>query len=857
MSEAHSQLDTPALKPGDTLSQFQVMQQLGSGGSSVVWQGYDSLLDRYVAIKQLLVSPEREEAFHTRFRQEVAMLKQLGEQEPRLVKLIEAIDDHRGAFIITEYVDGPSLEQLLASSGQPSAIRGAMRILYALSQALMTLHQQGVIHRDLKPTNLLLPRSGGLKICDLGLATLIAEQEALTLGSARYMAPELFRGEQADGRADLYAVGMILYEMLAGRSQFEKTFKTLVRDPRNQAMRWMKWHTNNRLTAPALNSLNPQVPQRLSDLIGRMMEKDPAKRLSSAEELNQVIERHFNKQSAASGAAVTPGASPTDTAEETPIAQHSGDTAPLPKRRAWPWAVGGITAGIVAVAFGAWLAVSASGPDSRAQAIAEARQLIDTAQSAYTDGQFAKAQRQFQQAVDQLPKAHNLRPEAEAGLLSAQVRVHVAADEFDQARDQLSALESRDITSARRLQRLRDELEQAETFTRSMDQIESHLQAGELEQAQRKLQRWTGLNLPEAEQSRFESLRVAVAGRMRQRRVASILEAVNRQVERGDRAAAIERLTEAQDRYESPKLRQRLEQLQTQKAFESLRQRAERARTAGEPAKAIDYLKQALELQEDEAVRRQLRMLQARQAIQRGQRMEQAENLAAARQAFNRALGFAPADTPEKTRAETALNAIERTTERQTLVQLGEQAMREENYDVAIRQFQRAIDLDPGDQDAELRQQLTAAKAGQLVAQGERALHAGDYDKAKSLFEQAKELNTSAAGTEAGLKRVNKHLTYQEHLMAGDKLRDRARYAQAKLEYRKARQALATEQINQRLNDVEYELLLAQAQSYIAAEQWQSAAALLRTAQKRRDSQMVRQLLDKVRQNQGEGGDAS
>src|SRR5690606_19691510 len=123
--------------------------------------------------------------------------RRLAKSCPKIVQIHDAIVDDRGAFLIMEYVQGPSLAQVLANHGKPMTSKYVIFALHAIAQAVAQLHGQGVVHRDLKPGNILLPDAGGVKLCDLGLAAMIADQEAMTLGSVRYMAPELCRGEQA------------------------------------------------------------------------------------------------------------------------------------------------------------------------------------------------------------------------------------------------------------------------------------------------------------------------------------------------------------------------------------------------------------------------------------------------------------------------------------------------------------------------------------------------------------------------------------------------------------------------------------------------------------------------------------
>jgi tetratricopeptide (TPR) repeat protein len=857
MSDTHTQLDTPALKVGDKLSQFEVMEQLGGGGSSVVWKAYDSLLDRYVAVKQLLVSPDQEEHFHARFRQEAALLKQLSEQELRLVKTVEHIDDERGAFIITEYVDGLSLDQLLNQNGEPSSVRGAMRILYALTQAMQTIHGAGVIHRDLKPSNILLPREGGLKICDLGLAALIAEQEALTLGSARYMAPELFRGEQADGRADIYSVGLILYEMLAGRTKFEQTFKTVMRDQRNQAMRWMKWHTNARMTAPPLKQQNAKVPTRLSDLIGRMMEKDPAKRVGSADELMQAIERHFSVQQHGAGATMA-GSGATEAGNTEPAGDTTGDTAVLPQRRVWPWAVGGSAA---ALTLGAVLfAIFAGGSGDAGPTPAEqAAGLIKDGRAAYNNGAFETAREKHQQALTLLTsedrdQPHPMAEKARAGLLSAKVRVALSSERFAEAQEHLAQLRRIDDVSPRRLQRLSDETERATAFDSAMDDIDTLVQQGELDQAEQRLFRWQDTALSDPEQQRLDQLKIAIAGQRKQRHVQQVLSQVDRLLSQGRRDDAIDRLVEGRDRYESSKLRDRLDALRQQKRLDELITQAQRAESSGAVSDAIRYYKQALQLEEDPGVQRSLRLLQAQQQIEIAGQHQQVGNLIAARDAYNRALGFAPEGSQAYRNAQKALDDIDRVTERQTLVQMAEDAYDEGNYDVAIRQYKRALEMSGPGKKQQLRQRLTTAKAEQLVEQGDRARQNDNWEKARQLYQQAKALQQDTAGTAQGLEKVEQRLKYQDYLAKGDELRDQGRYSRARVQYRNARDTLRTDEVQQRLEDVRYEYLMLKADEYITREQWRQARSTLLTIRNQvRDTETVRQKLQQVQQKMEEG----
>ncbi|MEO1237495.1 MAG: serine/threonine-protein kinase, partial [Planctomycetota bacterium] len=286
---------TLSLKPGDTVDAYTVVDTIATTGSAVVYKAHDGLLDRHVAVKQIILgSEDSDEALRKRIRDEAAIHKRVSTTQPKhLIQFIDAVDDPRGLMLVSEYYPSTSLEDLLDRQRAPLDERQALGIVAATALGLRAIHDAGVVHRDLKPSNILLGEDGGLKICDFGLAALIESQDSLSLGSVRYMAPELLRSETADGRADVYSLGVIAYEMLAGRPNFDAAFRNVLRDQRNQAMRWMKWHTNARVAAPLLDEFLPDLPPHLTQLVARMMDKDVARRVGRADDVVEAIRRHF------------------------------------------------------------------------------------------------------------------------------------------------------------------------------------------------------------------------------------------------------------------------------------------------------------------------------------------------------------------------------------------------------------------------------------------------------------------------------------------------------------------------------------------------------------------------------------
>ena len=286
---------TLSLQPGEVVGAYRIEAVIDTGGSGVVYRAVDPLLDKQVAIKHLAVTASMDaDRLRDLARRETEAHKRVATAHPKhLVQFIELLEDPRGVMLVSEFVKGVSLEQRLQANGRPHDERAALGIVAATATALDQLHAAGLVHRDLKPANILMPTPGGLKLADFGLASLIGEQESLPLGTVRYMAPELLRGDPPTPAADLYALGMIAYELLIGRDHFNEVFKTVLRDQRNPAMRWMKWHTNPRVTAPPLTDLLPDAPPTLAELVARMMDKDPARRIRSAQDVVDAVRRHF------------------------------------------------------------------------------------------------------------------------------------------------------------------------------------------------------------------------------------------------------------------------------------------------------------------------------------------------------------------------------------------------------------------------------------------------------------------------------------------------------------------------------------------------------------------------------------
>jgi serine/threonine-protein kinase len=290
---------------------------------SEIRRGDDVLLQRPVAIK--LLREDGDPRSIARFKQEAQILARL--HHPNVVTVFDTGVDGGEGFIVMELVEGPTLRELLDREGRLSPERAA-EIASALASALGFAHEHDVIHRDLKPANVLFMPDGRVKLADMGIARLLAP-EALTAtltlrGTPRYVSPEQARGDQVDSRADLYSLGCVLFEMLTGRTPFEGNLA---------ALSYAHVHT----PAPRVRSIDPAIPTEMDELVAAMLEKDPADRPQTADDVRTALDaamRHV---------AVTQTA-PVEVVPPDPTRRLSvGDLRPTPsvrpRRSVWAWVV--------------------------------------------------------------------------------------------------------------------------------------------------------------------------------------------------------------------------------------------------------------------------------------------------------------------------------------------------------------------------------------------------------------------------------------------------------------------------------------------------------------------------------------
>jgi len=258
---------------------YRVVRRLARGGMAEVLLGHDELLGRTVAIKVLFAELSDDPSFVERFRREARAAAALN--HPNIVSVYDFGQDDGSYFIVMEYVDGFTLRDVIRRGPMDPA--EAVTIATGIATALAVAHAQGTIHRDVKPANVLLA-DGMVKVTDFGIARAAADaqqgltQPGMVLGTARYLSPEQARGKPVDHRSDIYSLGTVLYEMLAGGPPFpgESPVAVAARQARGE-------------TPPPPSSHNPRVPPALDALVAKAMSVDPAARYGSAEELRAAL----------------------------------------------------------------------------------------------------------------------------------------------------------------------------------------------------------------------------------------------------------------------------------------------------------------------------------------------------------------------------------------------------------------------------------------------------------------------------------------------------------------------------------------------------------------------------------------
>ena len=331
---------------------YQVIARIASGGMGEVFHAHDAVLAREVAVKLLLHTFASDQAFVDRFRREARAAANLS--HPNIVQVYDWGERDGASFMIMEYVRGPNLRDLLSAHGRLEPAQ-AVEVLLQMLAGLGHAHGRGIVHRDVKPENALLTQDGVVKVADFGLAHALAEARmtqspGTVTGTVHYLAPEQIQGEPADPRTDLYALGIVAYELLTGHTPFTAETSLAVAYK----------HLSDVVPPPSRQA--PDVPPGLDRIVLQATAKDPDDRPGSAAEMRQEL-------------IVTAGSVPSapplrslvaSTPEHELTKDERATTVTIPqvvaprrhrlrrRRRRWPWAVLALLAVLGSGAWAAW-----------------------------------------------------------------------------------------------------------------------------------------------------------------------------------------------------------------------------------------------------------------------------------------------------------------------------------------------------------------------------------------------------------------------------------------------------------------------------------------------------------------------
>ena len=768
----HASVTSLTLQPGDRVGDYTILERIGSGGGvgggSAVYAAQDRLVARRVAIKQVLPPVNGNPAeLADKVRREARVQKRIASRHPdRLVQVLDVLQDDRGrgVMLVTEFIDGRTLEAVLQSDREPMEPRRGLGVVASIARALEAIHAGDdsgtdsgpVIHRDLKPANVFLPEGGGLKVGDFGLAAAVAEQDTLSLGSVRYMSPELLRGERADVRADLYSLGVIAYEVLAGRERFEEAFRFVLRDERNRAMRWMKWHTNPRAKAPPLSQIAEGTHPAVSDLVSRLMEKAPEDRPASAGEVVEMVRRAVVKMEAGPGT-TTPAGAATPGLSDADAGAAVGHTAPLPvggSSRLLPILLS-LSLGILTCTAGVLGYELANRVDPEVVARdARGESDLQAAIALWQDGELTEAIDAFEDLERDWEEDTQIGDTARAGLLWSRSDLALRNDNYQEAiaiyatlgsmgeKTNRSLVYPRDTTDLETLEELDVRVRNEENFERAMRRILSMASdtdgtAGALAELEQWQEQGLAEDLTPEQRARVASIASQIEGReadwskedaLRQARalhelgnpdsLSQAIALLGRHIARtADPDAEVVSLHEA---------------YQAEAALQAARAEASRAERGGDTAAAIKAYEALAVLAPDDldAIQATLASLRSELALSQGEAALAAGETDEARRRFLESLGHQP-----NPRAEAALKAIADRAALTGVLDAAREADAEGRWDDAIRGYREAIALGA---DAGLQSRVSELEALTLLTRAKDAIAMGNLEEAQRLLVDAR-----------------------------------------------------------------------------------------------------------------------
>ncbi|MGV8979675.1 Stk1 family PASTA domain-containing Ser/Thr kinase [Clostridium sp.] len=262
------------------LNRYELLEKIGEGGMGTVYKAKCHLLNRFVAVKILKAELNNDEDFVARFKREATSIARLS--HPNIVNVHDASEEEHINFIVMEYIDGKTLKEVIKENGRLSSLE-TVNIAFQVSKALECAHKSKIIHRDIKPDNIMIMEDNVVKVMDFGIAKVDDARTATNsnnvMGTVRYFSPEQAKGNIVDCRTDIYSLGIVMYEMVTGQVPYNA----------DSAISIAMMHIQEPVIPP--KEIIKDIPENVNGVILKCMEKEPIKRYQTAREMADVLEK--------------------------------------------------------------------------------------------------------------------------------------------------------------------------------------------------------------------------------------------------------------------------------------------------------------------------------------------------------------------------------------------------------------------------------------------------------------------------------------------------------------------------------------------------------------------------------------
>ncbi len=881
------------LPTGTRLGKYEIVNRLGSGGQSIVYKGYDPLLDRYVAIKQVAPQLASDEKFTQRFREVARQLAKLGCEQ--VVTLYELMEEDGGLFVVMEFIEGHTIETTLSDHPEPIDPKAVLQIIWRIAAGLTAIHRAGIVHRDIKPGNIIIGERLKVTITDFGVAAKAGAAVSMKLGTTKYMAPELFTGGEVDGRADIYSLGMVAYEMLLGRTKFNEVFHDVVRDRHSEALRWMKWHSSPEQTAPPLNEINPDIPRALSVTVARMLAKNPQERFTNIEELGREIRANFSprvrrqtlrkhhrkKRSPVDAAAAGPGgqyqgkqSQPMQDAESGPI---TAEIPKIPMSLRKKLAIAGMIVGVVIAGLLVYKLISI--PQQK-KIRKQAEEQYDRAENLYKDASkadksqvakanYAAAMEVFKTVRKQYDR-QVVAEQAEVMEYLCMARLAAMEGEWSAAYAQFGSAEeaTKQLQRSRgelykwtqererELREFKDWLDSQRHYVIAIDRAKKAIADGELEEAEKILTKDAGqMTLSDEQVAEIQSLRRDIKEKQKQGEYWQHIRRGDELEGIGNVSGAIGAWDQALAVLESARaslepqmyadLKQTAEKKKTdlkiKTDYAAAIAEAEKAEEAGNLLVAADAYEQADKIKPGENLAEKARQLRHDHHLRLGREHLAANRMKEAEQELKLAQSY-----KASSEVEIELKRILKIKDYNSLLGQGDDLFRQKKYEAALEKYEAARKLS-SDADAELRGKITDCSYHIELDVAEAHRVRTEWIEAEAAYKKAKRIKPAAsAEIDARLGLLRQDRTYAEQFTAAQKALEARDLNEALIRAEAAKNVRATPEVEQIIQRIRYEQQVVLGNEAMNREDYIFALAYFRRAKRFLATPEIDKLIDQA-----------